>query len=121
MATDTPALSAYQRRLLGFLSVATFFEGFDFLALAQILPNLRAAMDLSPRQGGVLLAVINCGMVLSYLLVRKADTWGRRRVLSVSRSMHRAARPSRPGGSLAAPPGKTRLRVTAGIWWRSTR
>lgn len=84
MATDTPALSAYQRRLLGFLSVATFFEGFDFLALAQILPNLRAAMDLSPRQGGVLLAVINCGMVLSYLLVRKADTWGRRRVLSVT-------------------------------------
>ena len=32
-------LTPYQRRLFVFLSVATFFEGFDFLALSQILPN----------------------------------------------------------------------------------
>ena len=32
-------LDGYQWRLLAFLSVATFFEGFDFMALSQILPE----------------------------------------------------------------------------------
>ncbi len=37
-------LSGYQIRLFAFLSVATFFEGYDFMALAQILPNLRVVV-----------------------------------------------------------------------------
>ena len=32
------AFTSYQRRLLVFLSVATFFEGYDFFAITQLLP-----------------------------------------------------------------------------------
>ena len=77
-------LTAYQWKLFAFLSVATFFEGYDFIALSQILPNLRADMGLDQGQGGMLVAFINAGTVLAYLLVRKADQWGRRRVLMIT-------------------------------------
>ena len=40
-------LSPYHRRLFAFLSVASFFEGFDFMALGQLLPEVRAEMGLS--------------------------------------------------------------------------
>jgi len=79
-----PPLDAYQRRLVAFLSVATFFEGYDFFAIAQILPGLRAELGLDPAQAGVMIAVINFGTVLAGLLVRLADRWGRRRVLSLT-------------------------------------
>ena len=49
----------YQKRLFFFLSVATFFEGYDYLALPQILPNLRQDLGLSPSQGFTLIGVIN--------------------------------------------------------------
>jgi putative MFS transporter len=84
LAGAPESLTAYQRRLVAFLSVATFFEGFDFFALSQLLPNLRAAMRLSQHAAGAMVALINVGTVIAYLLVRKADQWGRRRVLSVT-------------------------------------
>ena len=77
-------LSGYERRLLVFLSVATFFEGYDFFALAQVLPNLRAEFELSKTGAGLVYALVNVGTVLAYVLVRKADRWGRRRVLSIT-------------------------------------
>lgn len=77
-------LSAYQKRLFAFLSVATFFEGYDFMALTQILPNLRASLGLDKSQAGLMVGFINLGTVLAYFLVRKADRWGRRRVLTVT-------------------------------------
>jgi putative MFS transporter len=77
-------LSRYQKQLFVFLSVATFFEGYDFFALTQILPNLRADMDLSKSDAGHLVTIINIGTILAYLLIRKADRWGRRSVLSLT-------------------------------------
>lgn len=74
----------YQRRLFLFLSVATFFEGFDMFALTQILPSLQAEWSLSKTGLGVLAGVTNFGTMLAYLLVRRADQWGRRRVMSVT-------------------------------------
>ncbi|MEZ4223805.1 MAG: MFS transporter [Polyangiaceae bacterium] len=83
MSAATP-LTPYQRRLFVFLSVATFFEGYDFMALTQILPNLRAELGIDQAGAGALVATINVGTVLAYLLVRKADRWGRRRVLTAT-------------------------------------
>jgi putative MFS transporter len=77
-------LSPYQRRLFTFLSVATFFEGYDFIALTQVLPHLRSTWGLDHEQAGWLVAFINFGTILAWLLVRKADVWGRRRVLTVT-------------------------------------
>ncbi|MBK8938525.1 MAG: MFS transporter [Polyangiaceae bacterium] len=76
------AEARYQRRLLVFLSVASFFEGYDFLALAQLLPNIRKTFELSPTEGGLLVTVVNAGTMIAYALVRAADRWGRKRVLS---------------------------------------
>lgn len=78
------SLSAYQRRLLGLLSVAAFFEGYDFIALTQILPNLRAAMGIDRHTAGQMIALINTGTMVAYFLVRSADRWGRKRVLTIT-------------------------------------
>ncbi|MEW6270684.1 MAG: MFS transporter, partial [Thermodesulfobacteriota bacterium] len=82
-AAGTP-LTRYQRWLFFFLSVATFFEGYDLFALAQILPNLRADMGLSPAYSGVLISITSIGNVLAYFVVSRADRWGRRRVLTIT-------------------------------------
>ncbi|HEX6765443.1 MAG TPA: MFS transporter, partial [Polyangiaceae bacterium] len=79
-----PPLTAYQKRLFGFLGVATFFEGYDFFALTQVLPHLRKDFALDYGATGWLLGVVNFGTMLAYLLVGKADRWGRRRVLTVT-------------------------------------
>ena len=77
-------LTAYQKKLFVFLSVATFFEGYDFIALTQLLPELRADLGLSEWAGGIMVSVINLGTIIAYLLVRRADRWGRRRLLTVT-------------------------------------
>ncbi|MCC6874586.1 MAG: MFS transporter [Sandaracinaceae bacterium] len=78
------SFTGYQWRLFLFLSVATFFEGYDQIALTQILPNLRHDMGLDETAGGALVGVINIGTVVAYVLVRQADRWGRRRVLTIT-------------------------------------
>lgn len=83
-ATPTDRLTSYQRRLFVFLGVATFFEGYDFMALTQILPELREEMGLDTAEGGLLVGVINAGTVIAYVLIRKADRWGRKRVLTIT-------------------------------------
>jgi putative MFS transporter len=88
--TENPAptegLTSYHRWLFVFLGVAGFFEGYDSFALAQILPFLRqkTEMDLTKPESGILLGVINIGFILAYLLVRNADRWGRRRILTIT-------------------------------------
>lgn len=67
-----------------FLCVATFFEGYDFIALSQILPNLRADLGLGPEWSGYLVAFVNLGTVTAYPLIRSADRWGRKRVLTIT-------------------------------------
>ena len=80
---STP-FSSDQRRLFIFLGVATFFEGFDFFALAQVLPNLRADLGLSKQAAGWLFAFVNLGTVIAWPLIRRADRWGRRRVMMIT-------------------------------------
>lgn len=77
-------LSSYQRKLIVFLSVATFFEGYDMFAIAQILPNLRREFGLDEGGGGILISVVSIGTVLAGLLVRLADRIGRKAVLSIT-------------------------------------
>ena len=77
-------LTPYQRSLVVFLSVASFFEGYDFIALTQILPNFRASMDVGKDVAGQLVTLVNLGSVIAYFVVRGADRWGRRRVLTVT-------------------------------------
>ncbi len=77
-------LTPYQKRLFFFLSVATFFEGFDFFAITNVLPNVQAEMGFSLSAMGSLIAFINIGSILAYALVSNADRFGRRTVLNVT-------------------------------------
>ena len=79
-----PPFTSYQRKLLLFLSVASFFEGYDFFALTQILPNLRADLGVDRFGGGLLVGFINCGTILAFALARKADRWGRKPLLTAT-------------------------------------
>ncbi|MSP26579.1 MAG: MFS transporter [Myxococcales bacterium] len=81
-STARVPFTTYQKQLFVFLSVATFFEGYDFFALTQILPEVAREFQLTKAEGGALIAVINVGTVLACLLVRRADRWGRKRVLT---------------------------------------
>ena len=67
-----------------FLSVATFFEGYDFFAITQLLPHLEQEFGLTDGQPGLLLGVTNIGAILAFFLVRAADRFGRRRLLAVT-------------------------------------
>ncbi|NLE48069.1 MAG: MFS transporter [Sandaracinaceae bacterium] len=78
------SFTPYQWRLLAFLSVATFFEGYDFLALSQLLPHLREYWDLPIEAPGRIVAFVNIGTVLSLFVVRLADRIGRIRVLTLT-------------------------------------
>jgi len=84
LAPAAPRLSTYQRWLFFFLGVAGFFEGYDAFALTQILPSLRAEMSLSHSDEGLLVGFIGVGSILAYGLVRHADRWGRRRVMTIT-------------------------------------
>ncbi|HEY4105143.1 MAG TPA: MFS transporter [Polyangiaceae bacterium] len=81
---STPKLSSYQRQLMLFLSVASFFEGYDFFALTQLLPNIRADLHVGIVGGGRLVGFINCGTILAFALARRADRWGRKPVLTAT-------------------------------------
>ncbi len=74
----------YQRRLLVFLSVATFFEGYDFVALVQALPRIVAEMGLQETGTGLMVSLINIGAILSFFIVYLADKHGRRPLLMVT-------------------------------------
>ena len=81
---DDPAARAYRRKLLGFLGIATFFEGFDQMALAQLLPSIGRDFELNELAQGAMVSLVNVGTVLAYLLVRHADKVGRRPVLQIT-------------------------------------
>jgi putative MFS transporter len=73
-----------ERRLLALLSVATFFEGYDLIAITQVLPNLRRDLGLTPSEAGVLVAGVNAGAIAAWFLVNRADRFGRRRLLQLT-------------------------------------
>jgi putative MFS transporter len=81
---STTRLNPYQRRLFLFLGVATFFEGFDFLALTQLLPELREEFDLGRQGAANLIGIVNAGTIAAWLLIRQADRLGRKKVLSIT-------------------------------------
>ncbi len=83
-AAAKSALTPYQRKLFLFLSVATLFEGYDFMALSQILPQLEESMHLDTTELGGLVMWINLGTMVAFALVGLADRWGRKRLLTLT-------------------------------------
>ncbi|MET0286622.1 MAG: MFS transporter [Polyangiales bacterium] len=84
MSTERTPLTDYQKKLFFLLGVATFFEGYEYVALSQLLPSLREAFALGEGQAGVLLSVIGASSLLAYVLIRRADVVGRKPMLAIT-------------------------------------
>lgn len=77
-------LTSYQKRLFLLLGVATFFEGYEYIALTQLLPSIRAEFSLSESDAGWMVGFIGFSAILAFALIRRADVVGRRRVLAIT-------------------------------------
>jgi MFS family permease len=86
VASDVPGrgLTARHRTLLLLLGTATLFEGYDRFIVSLALPYI--GRDLGADEGalGSALAMIRAGALLSIVLGRLADRYGRRRLLIAS-------------------------------------
>lgn len=78
-------------RLLVVLGAISLVEGYDLNILTIALPQLRASFHLSQAQGSWWLAAIYLGAVPAFLLARRADRLGRRRLLLLSILCYTAA------------------------------
>jgi predicted MFS family arabinose efflux permease len=74
----------YRRRLVGMLSVATFFEGYDAFVLALVLPAVLADLGGSEAEAGLIRAIVGVGSVLGFVLAAQGDRIGRRRLLLIT-------------------------------------
>jgi MFS transporter, putative metabolite:H+ symporter len=77
-------LTDYQKKLFFLLGVATFFEGYEYVALSQLLPSLREAFALSEGQAGIMVSVIGASSLPAYMLIRRADVVGRKPMLAIT-------------------------------------
>lgn len=71
-------LSRWHRKVGAVLGIATFFDGFDALTIAFVLPVLVKLWHLSPVQSGTLIGIGYIGQALGALLFAwVAERWGR--------------------------------------------
>lgn len=70
--------------LLVLLGAASFFEGYDFNIVIVALPQLRHTFHLSQSAGALWVSLLYLGAVPAVFISRRADRYGRRRLLLVS-------------------------------------
>ncbi|MBX7159233.1 MAG: MFS transporter [Acidimicrobiia bacterium] len=83
VATKQP-LERHHVFLLAVLGVASFFDGYDMALKAILLPDLGHDFGLTSAEKSVMLGTIFLGAVPALFLSRRADQFGRRRVLFIS-------------------------------------
>lgn len=71
-------------RVLRLLAAASFFQGYDLNVITVALPQLRHAFGLSQAQAADWIAVLFLGALPAVYFARRADKFGRRRLLLVS-------------------------------------
>src|SRR5262245_63634291 len=71
-------------RVLGFVTLAMFFENYDLSVLGNALPQIAATFGLGEAAQGQFTAVIRFGALPAFLLLPLADRLGRRRLLLIS-------------------------------------
>jgi len=74
----------YRRRLLGLVSTAGFFEGYDSFVLAFVTASILRDLDVAVRHGGLLKGIVEVGAVLAFFLATQVDRFGRRRLLLIT-------------------------------------
>jgi len=107
-------VTRYQKGLLALLCIATLFDGLDSFAFSQTLPHLRAEFGMTREQAGRYIALINIGQILSYLLIRAADRWGRRPIFLIATTGYAVA--SLASGLTSGPIGFGTMQLLARIF-----
>ncbi|MEW6262403.1 MAG: MFS transporter [Thermodesulfobacteriota bacterium] len=74
-------MTRYHKFLIFILSVATFFEGYDYMVINLILPLLGKETGASAQTLGNMVAIINIGTIVAFFVIRLADRFGRRPIL----------------------------------------
>lgn len=77
-------IEAGHLRLLGFVSLAMFFENYDLGTLGNALPQIAATFGLDQAEQGGFTAAARFGALPAFLLLPFADRIGRRRILLIS-------------------------------------
>lgn len=70
--------------LLSVLGTASFFEGYDFYIISVALPQIRETFDLTQAEASAALRFLYLGALPAILVSRRADLFGRRRLLIFS-------------------------------------
>ena len=75
-------LSRWHLRAVGFIGLASFFDAFDSLTIAFVMPVLAVAWDISPSAVGILISTGYIGQLLgAILLTHCAERFGRLKTL----------------------------------------
>ncbi|HUX36377.1 MAG TPA: MFS transporter, partial [Rectinemataceae bacterium] len=85
------SLERSQVFLLSLVSVASFFEGYDFIILSLVLPFLREDFKLSILEAGFATSIIAIGTIVAFFVVRLGDYFGRRAMLMWTVLLYTAA------------------------------
>jgi putative MFS transporter len=81
---EAAAEARYRRKLIGLLSAATFFEGYDGYVFSFVLAQVLTTYGGTERTGGVIRAITIAGTVAAFFLATQADRIGRRRLLLIT-------------------------------------
>lgn len=79
-----PDLEEQHFRLLGFVSLALFFENYDFSLLTAALPFIAESLEISEAELGGFTGLIRLGSLPAFLVLPFADRIGRRRIFLLS-------------------------------------
>lgn len=77
-------LEPHHLQLLGLLAAASFFEGYDLNVVMVALPQLRHSFGLTQAQASNWIALVYLGALPALFWARRADRFGRRRLLLAS-------------------------------------
>ncbi|HET9732630.1 MAG TPA: MFS transporter [Acidimicrobiales bacterium] len=83
-ASGPAGLEARHLELLGLLAAASFFEGYDLNVVMVALPQLRHSFGLTQSQASNWIALVYLGALPALFWARRADRFGRRRLLLFS-------------------------------------
>lgn len=83
-AEETGAFTRYHKFLLFLLSAATFFEGYDFMVINLILPDLGRETGATAQTLGYMVSMINIGTIAAFFVIRLADKYGRRPLILIT-------------------------------------
>ena len=76
-----PALTERQWRVLGLVSVVSFFEQYDLYLFTLNLQQIQTSLHIEEGALGWLGSIVRAGALLAFIVTMAADRFGRRRVL----------------------------------------